>query len=233
MVVRDYYTLQQAAEIIGCSVDDLIHFGATKKIKINALTGSGCMYLKEVMRKGTREIISRDYGYVGSRFAPLSPRCFQDFEAGLKDVEALVGIWFGKPEQDIEMLKVLDMDVNYPEMKAKLLKDCKLVITNDELKRFMAPNSATIESQQADKGKKCKQAQLNESYGRFIAVGSPGYNVSFDNKEKFLESIRKFDFETWRSVTPKDGIKEWQRDNPIALRFRSGCPDKRKINQKM
>ncbi len=134
---REYYTLEQAANIRGCTYDDIIHYGATEKLKICVLAGSGCMYLKEVMRKGTGEIINRDFGYVGSRFAALSPRCLQDFEAGHKDVEALTGIWFGKPEQDIEMLKVLDMDVEPPEMKAKLLKNCKLVVTKDDFERFM------------------------------------------------------------------------------------------------
>lgn len=38
MITPDYYPLKQAAEILDCSEDTLIHFGATGKLPIYVLT---------------------------------------------------------------------------------------------------------------------------------------------------------------------------------------------------
>lgn len=153
MITPDYYPLKQAAEILDCSEDTLIHFGATGKLPIYILT---MKFFVEGLDKGPggESIAFMPCGQVNS-LAKLSRHCLLEFEAG--NVEARVSIapeyfYNGAGQQIGEhryQLKRKDMlypsmdelreaqkkgiDINKIYPPPILIKDCNLVILNDDL----------------------------------------------------------------------------------------------------
>jgi hypothetical protein len=73
-IEREYYSLDTAANMIGCTVDDLLHYGATGRIPIIALTSG----LEGVLFDKDKQPVAEEYGEP-LKIGPITDRyCFVD-----------------------------------------------------------------------------------------------------------------------------------------------------------
>jgi hypothetical protein len=87
LIERDYYQLEQAAEILKCSKDYLIYRGAKGELPIYILTGRFFVNLAFF------DFFTREYLYEGSdnnKFARLSRDCLIEIEAGNWETRAMI-----------------------------------------------------------------------------------------------------------------------------------------------
>lgn len=127
---REYYLLEDAAKHLAYSVEDIIYLGSHNKINIGIVVGNGVV-LKQVISKENGKTIKEEIGHFPGHTVKLHPHCLRDLEAG-KTAEAILGVWFGEPSQDIEILKILNTDTGQPLQ----LRDSKLIIHTEEIEGF-------------------------------------------------------------------------------------------------
>jgi hypothetical protein len=128
---RKYYSLEEVTQTSEYSVEDLIYWGSHEKIGIGVIIGNG-IALRQVIDKRTGAIIEENMGAHPGHTVKLDPYCIQNLEAGQKSAEVILCKYYGKPEDNIEVIKVLNIDTGEP----LLIKDCKLIIYADDLERF-------------------------------------------------------------------------------------------------
>lgn len=181
MPAPDYYTLDEAAELLGCSTTRLIHEGSRERLPVYILTSKYFVKATHILADGTiRE------GSKTSSLAKLAGYCLRQFEAGDNDPAAIiepepVPDCFGGGEFRFELrhknimyptihelnsasMKGIDIDSIYPP--PILIKDCLLVILATDLNTLLAPEpkdapNATANNEHTDDQEDERESQLH------------------------------------------------------------------------
>lgn len=138
MIERDYYPLEVAAEILKCSIDDLIYLGAKGEVQIDVLVGKG-IHLKQVIDK-TGCLIEQTMGGAPSKLMKLDPYCLIDYEGNTGTAEVVLSIY--QQGDNSVVIRVLDTATEQP----LLMKNSKLVIYARDLKRLQQIKTSLTEA---------------------------------------------------------------------------------------
>lgn len=151
MIERVYYSLEQAAEILPYSRDDLLHMGANGELDIAVLVGGHAITKKTVI-DNTGSEVAVSFGAFPGAVVKIERKCIQSHEAGLPARVTLV-IYYGLDGGNSEVLTIVDpMEEDGDLMKAGdfMMKDAKLVIMAADLKRLQESKPQTEDVKNTD-----------------------------------------------------------------------------------
>jgi len=162
LIDRDYYPLEKAAEVLNCSIDDLIHLGSIGTLKVYILTGSFRIKAHSIYSGEFRKLYQDDVGDVfpQTRHVQLMPACLARIEAHqdtdvILEREPIISYDDEQPRQagyihysleregclypDYEMLMDwLRRGGNIDDITPAPVKvsECRMVVLHDALERF-------------------------------------------------------------------------------------------------
>lgn len=140
MIEPEYYSLEQAAEILPYSSDDLLHMGANGKLDVAVLVG-GHAITKMTVIDSTGSEVAVSFGAYPGTVVKVERKCIQSHEAGLP-ARVTLAIYYGQDGGNSEVLTIVDpMEEDGDLLKAVdfMMKDAKLVIWAADLKRLQEP----------------------------------------------------------------------------------------------
>ncbi len=189
MIKRDYYKLKQAAEILDCSEDDLIHYGARNKIKICVLRGDYDVVSQRVDLFDEQPIDDEHYQFDNEPLQ-LSQTSLIWLEEGSENAFAYIPtktIWTENHGRPLEAIKYRLKHRRHNETPK--VQDLIMVIMADELERFQ---NQIVENHSQTKEKITKNQRRNDVFREFNEKYPDYFNSGDKCKEQLKTDLTAF-----------------------------------------
>ncbi len=197
MIKRDYYKLKQAAEILECSEDDLIHYGARNKIKICVLRGDYHVVSQRVDLFDEQPIDDEHYQFDNEPLQ-LSRNSLIWLEEGSENAFAYIPtktIWTENHGRPLEKIKYHLKHRRHNETPK--VQDLIMVIMADELERFqnlIHKKTASTPDKTIDYLSRDLNILMDAAYQWWSSVDSDGSIQKYPNNKEVSEWLKKQGF---------------------------------------
>ena len=202
---REFYSLADAAGTIGCSVDDLIHYGASGRLNIIVLTTG----LKGVLFDLKNQRVSGYIEIIKDRYCFIDKNAIKKYESYKVNNDNEYGINVAiKVDNSGSYWIIADIDVIQ-------MKDTSLFILAEDLKSLSHTPSQSL-------GEQPKPVQVNEMYSICREIGQEymeeqralGNNVGVIKIAKYVEAElkrrdkrgKRGDYLNWETIK-KEALK--------------------------
>jgi hypothetical protein len=201
MLQPDYYKLKKAAEILECSEDDVIYFGACGKLPIHVLTSNFNII------DSTGKVVEK-----GPKFndhLKLAACCIKKFEAGDKKARVIIEpqpyseemgddgcAQNGEFQFELEPINE-DEDkevINLCRPPPVLLQDCVMVVMADDLERLkqQTPQDEVIKDDDKAEVKLTKNDKRNQIAKNWLETEAKAHDLSTMRNPEIVNKLEEF-----------------------------------------